>query len=100
MRIKHLFCLVFTFICCKFATKLSTISQKNKKMTENLTALSLESYCSELTKSERRRFLLCVAMKLDVSYFSVSRKLVGKQQWKPAELSMISSIIRDGEWKG
>lgn len=68
-------------------------------MNENFTAIDLKSYCEKLSKTDLRRFKSYLAMKLDISYFTVVQKMNGRQQWKPAELIMISLIISTEEWK-
>lgn len=68
-------------------------------MNENFTVIDLKSYCEKLSKTDLRRFKSYLAMKLDISYFTVVQKMNGRQQWKPAELIMISLIISKEEWK-
>lgn len=71
----------------------------NKKKTEKLTQMGLESYYQTLCRGDRGKMLLHVASFLGISYQSVQGKFTGKQKFSNAELIAIQPVIEDESWR-
>lgn len=73
--------------------------QNYKKMTKKLTPVGLKAYRDSLVRVERVKLTNFIALELGISSFSVIGKFAGRQQWKPAELMAIETIINKGLWR-
>lgn len=89
----------FSFYFVILPTNLSIIIEMNKKTDEKLTQLGLESYYQGLSKGEKGKMLVYIAMYLGISYPSLQGKFTGKQKFTTAELIALQPVITDESWK-
>ncbi len=68
-------------------------------MTKKLTPVGLKAYRDGLVRVERVKLTNFIALELGISAFSVIGKFSGRQQWKPAELIAINTIIEKELWR-
>ena len=61
--------------------------------------IKLESYYQTLSKGEKGKALVYIAMYLDISYPSLQGKFTGKQKFTTAELIALEPIINDELWR-
>lgn len=80
-------------------TNLSIIIEMSKKTDEKLTQVGLESYYQGLSKGEKGKVLVYIAMYLGISYPSLQGKFTGKQKFTTAELIALQPVIADESWR-
>ena len=90
---------MFKIIFVILPTNLRIIIGMNKKTSEKLTQMGLESYYQTLSKGEKGKALVYIAMYLDISYPSLQGKFTGKQKFTTAELIALEPIINDELWR-
>ena len=90
---------MFEIIFVILPTNLSIIFGMSKKTNEKLTQMGLESYYQTLSKGEKGKALVYIAMYLDISYPSLQGKFTGKQKFTTAELIALEPIINDELWR-
>ena len=71
----------------------------SKDLNEKLTQVGLESYYEILGRGDRGRLLIFIASYLNISYYSVQNKFVGRTKFSVAELIALQPVINQELWR-
>jgi len=72
----------------------------NKKMSENLTSVQLQSYYKEkLSKKEKTEFLKYLMVTFDYSYNSIQQKMSGSADLNKRDIILIGEVVKNESWR-